>query len=139
MICDITRRNVPRPSYAEAFIKQVSAVTPAGYRIELDDECLWVISPDGGMAGSSSYWLTRDVLLDEEALYSAVASLDQIQQEIAEETTEPWPAASGPGYSGFPEPDGAIVGTELRLWFGDRRAPILAFDPIDLSDVLFRD
>ena len=60
-------------------------------------------------------------------------------QEIAEETTEPWPAASGPAYGGFPEPDGAIVGDELYLWFGDRTAPVLALEPIDLSEVLLRD
>ena len=130
---------MPRPPHAEAFLKQMSAVLPPGYRVELDDELLWIVSPDGGKAGSGSYWLTSDVLLEEEALRDAVGSLSQIQQEIAEETAEPWPAVSGPAYRGFPEPDGAIVGDELRLWFGDRTAPVLALEPIDLSEVLLRD
>ena len=127
------------PSHAEAFLKQVSAAIPPGYRVELDDDFLWICSPDGGKTGSSSYWLTSDVVLDEEALEGGVGSLNQIQQEIAEETAEPWPASSGPGYRGFPEPQGAIVGAELRLWFGDRATPVLALDPLDLSDVLLRD
>jgi hypothetical protein len=137
--CDMTPYAVPRLSHAEAFLRQMLAVTPARYRIELDGDILGVINPDGGKAGLSSYWLTSDVLLAEEALEGGVQSLHQIQREIAEDTTEPWPAVSGPGYRGFPEPDGAIVGDELRLWFGDRADPVLVLEPIDLSQVLLRD
>jgi hypothetical protein len=138
-ICYLTTLVLVLPSHAEAFLKQVSAVIPSGYRVEIDDELLWIVSPDGGKAGSSTYWLTSDALLDEEAINGGVASLHHIQREIAEDTREPWPAASGPGYIGFPEPDGAVVDAELHLWFGDRATPVLAFDPIDLSDVLLRD
>jgi len=126
-------------AHAQAFLAQLSAVMPSGYRLDIDDETLWLTSPDGGRAGSSSHWLTQDVLLEEDVLVDAVQSLNQIQREIAEETIEPWPAASGPEYRGFPEPGGQIVGDHLHLWFGDREEPVLELQPIDLADVILRD
>lgn len=124
-------------AHTEAFLTQMDLVMPRGYRLQIDGEILWLISPDGGWAGSSSYWLVEDVL-PEEALAGAVQSLHQIQHEIAEETTEPWPAGSGAEYRGFPEPDGEIVGDRLNLWFGDQAHPVLALQPIDLADLIVR-
>lgn len=126
-------------AHGEAFLTQMSAVMPPGYRLELDGEILWLTSPDGGRAGSSSHWLIEDVMSEEDVVTGAVQSLNQIQQEIAEETIEPWPAASGPKYRGFPEPGGQIVGDRLHLWFGDREEPVLELQPIDLADVILHD
>ena len=68
-------------------------------------------------------------------LIGAVQSLHQIQQEIAKETTDPWPATSDPEYRRFPEPAGQIVGDRLYLGFGDKAEPVLEFQSIDLADV----
>jgi len=125
--------------HARAFLAQLSEVVPRGYRLVLDGDLLLLVRPDGGRAGSSSDWLTREALLEDEVVSSAVQSLSQIQQEIAEETTEPWPARSGPDYRGFPGPDGELVGDQLRLWFGDVDAPALALGPIDMSGVIVRE
>ncbi len=128
-----------QPQHADMFIYEMSSVLPPGYSLEIEHEVLWLLKRDGSMAGSSSYWLTSDSLLEDEAVSYAVQSLHQIQQEIAEDSTEPWPARSGPGYAGFPEPGGAIVENELHLWFGSAEAPVLVLGPIDLDGVLVRD
>ncbi len=120
-------------------MRRLSTVVPPGWGLELDGDMLWVTGTQGRIAGSSSAWLINDVLLEDEVVPGAVQSLHQIQQEIAEATTEPWPAASGPDFRAFPEPDGALVGNELLLWFGDRSDPVLALDPIDLADVILRE
>jgi len=112
---------------------------PLGYRAVLDGELLLLISPDGGRAGSSSYWLTREALLEDEVLTCAVQSLHQIQQEIAEETTEPWPARSGADHRDFPEPHAELVADQLRLWFGAVDAPAVTLGPIDMRGVIVRD
>lgn len=109
---------------------------PSGYRVALDGDLLLLMSPDGGRAGSSSYWLTSEALLEDEVLSCAVQSLHQIQQEIVEKTTEPWPAPSRPDDGGFPEPDGDLVGDQLHLWFGAVDSPAFAFGPIDMSGVI---
>jgi hypothetical protein len=83
--------------------------------------------------------MSAEVLLEDEALDGAIASLGLIQQEVAEETGEPWPATTGPDYRGFPEPDGEIVRDDLRLWFGRRHEPALRLSPISLSAVLLRE
>ena len=135
----LTPHTMARLPHAEAFLAQMSAVMPPGYRLEIDDEILWLTSPDGGLAGSSSYWLIQDALLEDDALTGAVQSLHQIQQEIAEETTDPWPATSGSDYRAFPEPAGQIVGDRLHLWFGDKAEPVLELEPIDLAEIILRD
>ena len=130
---------MPHRRHAEAFLQRLAEVLPAGYRAVIEDEILWLISPDGGAAGAGADWLTADVLLADEALVGSVQSLHQIQQEIAEETTEPWPPHWGEGSPGFPEPKAELVGDRLYLWFGDKAMPVLAFSPIDLRDVILRD
>jgi hypothetical protein len=129
---------VPELPHARAFLAQLSEVMPPGYKAVVDGELLLLMSPDGGQAGSSSYWLTSEALLEDEVLTCPVQNLSQIQQEIAEETTEPWPAPSGPDYKGSPEPDGELVGDQLRLWFGAVDAPALALGPIDMTGVIVR-
>jgi hypothetical protein len=126
-------------AHGSAFMGEVSRHLPAGYGVRLDDGWLWAVGPAGPLAGQPADWLTADVLLGDEALKDAIASLGLIQQEVAEETVEPWPASTGPGYRGFPEPDGEIVGDDLRLWFGPRDQPALRLSPISLSAVLLQD
>lgn len=130
------RPAVPDNPHARSFLEQLAEVMPAGYQTTIDGEILWLIKPDSGRAGSSSYWLTSEALGREEAVDCAIQSLHQIQQEIAEDTTEPWPAQTAAGYRGFPEPDGELVGEDLHLWFGDKTEPVLSFRPIDLGSVI---
>lgn len=106
-------------------------------RVDLD--WLEVVGPRGPLAAGGAYWLITDVLLEDEAVDGAVGSLHLVQQEIAEETTEPWPAASGLGYAGFPEPGGELVEDDLHLWFGLKDSPVLRLRPISLQGVLLRD
>jgi hypothetical protein len=55
--------------------------------------------------------------------------LSSLQDLIAEETTEPWPDTNG---SSLPVPETAVESGVLRLWYGDRDAPVLALRPIPL-------
>jgi hypothetical protein len=129
---------VPELAHTRAFLKQLAEVMPDGYRVTIDDEILWLIGPDGGRSGSSARWLTTVALLQEEAVAESAQSLSQIQQEIAEGTTEPWPAAPGENYKCFPEPRAELVGNELHLWFGEKGAQVLALKPIDLGEMILR-
>jgi hypothetical protein len=55
--------------------------------------------------------------------------LDAFQDEVAETTTEPWPAAS-PGPR--PEPFVEIRRGELLAGYGDMERPVLSLRPIPL-------
>jgi hypothetical protein len=125
--------------HGQAFLAELLRHLPPGFAVEFDGSVLWAVSPDGGRAGTTADWLTADVLLDDEAVDGAVGSLNLVQQEVAEETTEPWPATSGEGYRGLPEPDGEVSDDALHLWFGPQDAPVLRLSPISLRGVLLRD
>jgi hypothetical protein len=138
------RRWYPTPmsglTHGQAFYEHVNAVLPPHWRIEpAPFRELRLVGPDGGYAEIGAQWLSDGALLKEEAVGGAIGVLNLVQQEIAEQTTEPWPARSGPGYPGFPEPDAEIEGDQLTMWFGDRTAPALSIEPVDLSEVLLTD
>lgn len=124
---------------ANAFLEAVSAVMPRGWSLELLGGSLKVLDPDGRSTGIGAAWLASPTLFRDDAIDEAVQTLNQIQQEIAEDTTEPWPAISGQEYRGFPGPDGAWVGDELHLWFGEESEPVLRLKPISFSDVILSD
>ncbi|MFZ0042845.1 MAG: hypothetical protein WAK93_16155 [Solirubrobacteraceae bacterium] len=119
---------------------ELSRHLPMGFGVKLDDDgSLWAVGPEGPLASQPADWLTADLLLEDEALDGAISCLNLIQQEVAEETTEPWPATTGPDYRGFPKPDGAIIGDDLHVWFGPRNRPTLRLSPTSLSAVLLRE
>jgi hypothetical protein len=128
---------VTETARSREFAEMISRVLPEGYRVHVSD-LVYLVGPNG-TAGSSAHWLTTDVLLEDEAIGNAVHNLDSIQTEIAEVTREPWPARSGPGYGGFPEPGAELVGDRLRLWYGPREAPVLDIGSVDLHGVLLRE
>lgn len=125
--------------HGQVFIEELARHLPAGFAVEFDGYLLMAIGPDGPLAGTTADWLTADVLLADEAVEGAVGSLNLIQTEFADETTEPWPSTAGLGYQGFPEPDGEVVGEDLHVWFGARDAPVLRLRPISLHGVLLQE
>jgi len=56
------------------FLEQLAEVMPEGYRAVIEFGTLCVVSPNGGMAGSSATWLTADVLLEEDAVAGAATA-----------------------------------------------------------------
>ena len=85
-------------------------------------------------------WLTDDLIFEDELLGRARDTLDRLQTEIAEYTTEPWPARAGRGYhGGLPVPDAEVVEGRLQLWFGPRDHPVLKFTPLDFGNAILRD
>ncbi len=131
---------VPRVApHGIAFLEELARHLPIGFAVEMEGDWLQVIGPDGPLGATTGVWLAADMLLEEEVVDGAIASLNLVQQEVAEETTEPWPAASGRGYLGFPEPGGELVEDDLHLWFGPEEAPALRLRPISLRGVLLPD
>jgi hypothetical protein len=57
--------------------------------------------------------------------------VDQLQDCIAEELTEPWPATAP---DPMPMPFVRMDGDVLAIGFGDPRDPVLALPPISLTD-----
>ena len=114
---------------ASALGERFSLVLPPGLEIGVDGTAVMLAETDTGG------WRIVDLLWYELAegefdVCSAVEQvLDAFQDEAAETTTEPWPAASpGP----MPEPFVEIRGGELLAGYGDMERPVLSLRPIPL-------
>jgi hypothetical protein len=80
-----------------AFLEELSRHLPPGFEATGDGEGLQVVDPGGLAAAIPADWLNVDVLPGDQVVRGAVQTLNQIQQEITEATTEPWLARAGPG------------------------------------------
>jgi hypothetical protein len=130
---------MPVRAIAQEFVDALSAAMPEGWSAEFQGSTFRLLGPDGPYASFDDWGLTEDVLLEDQLITAAEAALDVAQQWVAEETTEPWPAVTGTQYHGFPEPRAALVGDELRAWFGRRENPMLELGPFDVSGIVLRD
>lgn len=130
---------VPADAIAQAFVDALSAAMPEGWSAEFQGSTFRLLGPGGPYASFDHWGLTEDVLLEDQLIVAAASALHVAQQWIAEETTEPWPAVSGTQYHGFPNPHAALVGDELRVWFGRSENPVLELGPFDVSAIVLRD
>ena len=64
----------------------------------------------------------------ERARRASLVALDQLQDFVAEETTDPWPGATE-----MPPVRAELHADHLLLYFGEQAAPVLECEPIDLS------
>jgi hypothetical protein len=68
----------------------------------------------------------NDNTVEERIAWCAENALDQLQDEVVENSTEPWPRQHP-----VPRAHATVIECELRMWFGDADAPVLECEPID--------
>jgi hypothetical protein len=65
----------------------------------------------------------------EEGVWNATYfALEQLQTELAELSTDPWPGHGGD----LPPLEVRVTGRRVEAWFGDEGEPVLALAPIEL-------
>lgn len=134
---------------AAALAERLGPVLPAPFRVRAEGG--WVALYRGGeWDGSSGVALVLDHVIDPDrpdyppgeqdwplaARAASVADgvLSSVQDAVTEATTEPWPALPG---GGMALPGARTDGERVYLWYGpDEGAPVLAFAPIVLADLL---
>jgi hypothetical protein len=71
---------------------------------------------------------------DAEQVQSVVLELlSQVQDVVAEATTEPWPLVVVNGRKEMPMPNAAVEGERLHMWYGEAAAPVLRLPSVDLN------
>ena len=106
------------------------------------DGMLWYSSAEGRFPGQSGDYRVSRVGThvrdnfgvhgesDEENIVGvAVQALSELQDYISEATHTPWP-----GTTSQPSPHAQILDAHLHLWYGDPDNPILACEPIPLTN-----
>jgi hypothetical protein len=127
--------HVDPQALADALVARLAPAIAAGWSLIAGLASVDLTAPDGRSYGFStdlrSGWGTN-----ERRLLGLVGDMLNIcQSEIAEATTEPWPARSDEHYGDFPEPWVGIVGDALHMRYGDGPSLALELEPINLREI----
>lgn len=118
---------------AVALTDRFEPVVPADLEITTRGACIRL-----AMVGTP-WWSELDLAWslgggphDETLPLAVEQALDGFQDDIAEVTTEPWPATAP---EPMPEPFAEIHDGALLAGFGDPSAPVLSLEPIPLGEL----
>jgi hypothetical protein len=120
---------------------RLSAVAPPPFSVRAEGSELQILHPYGWSSYLPLDWIedpSDDRSTVELAELAIGNALDGLQDAVSESSGEPWPPLSS---AGTPR-DMALYGirqdsAEIRFWYGaSEAAPVIAFPPIRLSDVL---
>jgi hypothetical protein len=113
---------------AHALARELAArldpAVPEGYSVTATNETIAISD-----RGRPITWLS---LVDMDIVEAVEVVLELVQDELAEETTVPWPHDPKRGYK-FHEPHADIEDGAVHAWYGPRRTPVLELEPIPLA------
>lgn len=114
---------------ASALARRIDSVLPDGFDSRAVGGRVQVCH-DGVPVGSSAAPEILDSAPDSHAQIETAsrAALSSVQDLVTETLTEPWP-------EGLPAAGARVVGSELRLWFGDEAAPGVELAAIRVDDL----
>ena len=123
-----------RPAdFARALVERLTPILPAGFTARAEEGVVHIDAPDGlGAATSLTELLDLDDLGPQDYADAAWAVLSLAQDVVSETSTDPWPAALGPG-DDLAEPGTNVDGERVVLWFGAEEQPVLTLPPIELQ------
>jgi hypothetical protein len=120
---------------------RLAPVAPPPFSVRAQDDELQIVHPFGWSSYMPLDWLedpSDDRSAAELAELAVGNALNSLQDAVSESTREPWPPVTP---SGTPR-ELALYGTrcdgaQIVFWYGTaEEAPVIAFPPIRLSDVL---
>ena len=110
-----------------AVVERLAPALPEGFSLTFSPDSLLLHRE---VERVDEIWLDWAVEGSELLAPAVESALDQLQDTLAEETTDPWP-----GRGSLPGAAAEVRGDALHLWYGDADAPVLAFEPIPLADL----
>lgn len=113
---------------AEELCDRMKEVIPSGIGVSTEgDRLVFRSSYSAGRAGSyACQWLHQGTgSFSERVRQAARLAFSDLQDFVAEETTEPWPGTTSP-----PTPHARLEAGHVMVWFGDPQTPDLAITPL---------
>jgi hypothetical protein len=117
--------------FAKALAERLAGVLPPGFSARSDGVGFYLDAPDGLGSMTSLAQLDAEDVEPQDFADAAWNVLSMVQDVVSETTTDPWPAAAGPGPD-LAEPSTSVHGSQVRLSFGAEDQPVLGLPPIDL-------
>ncbi len=122
-------------TFAKLLANCFQTVVPEGFHVDVEGDTLRFTLDEGlGFWGGSTRISVRDFLdkvdapEDWRVATAAEFALNDLQDFVDEESTEPWPGQHAP-----PVAHAAVRAGKLHMWFGDEGNEDLILQPIDLS------
>lgn len=130
----MTPTNPRAIAFAALLAKRLQEVVPEGFIVKAEGDWVTVCAADDeDMTTSTGVGgIMRDHEGDVESATWAV--LSSVQDFVSEGLKEPWPGARSVPRRFF-QPEVAVEGSTLHMWFGDRNQPTLAVSDIDLTEL----
>jgi hypothetical protein len=136
--------DVDTDKLAAALASRLAAIAPAGFHVDVRDGKLWYSYSAGeGLLGDYEFGMAATIVRDsfeeygdtdtERTVAVATGALDQLQDYVAEATTDPWP-----GQTSMPYPFAHVREGVLHMWYGgpDIDSPVvLACEPLPLAQI----
>jgi hypothetical protein len=111
---------------ARALASRLNAVVPAPFRVTVEQERIYLLDDHGMCSGGT--------IVDLEIGEAVTGVLTDVQDELTEQLTTPWPHDPTRGYT-FHEPGVAIRDGAVHFWYGQEHDPAQTFDPIPLAEL----
>jgi hypothetical protein len=114
---------------AEALAVRLDDVLPEGLRVRADGDRVVVLRGDQVLGASAAPRIIDGDTSGRQLATATYATINAVQDVVAEELTTPWPARS----RGMPQPQARLDGRMLYAWFGPAERPVLALRPLDIG------
>ena len=114
---------------AEALAVRLDDVLPDGLYARADDDRVVVLRGDQVLGGSAAPRIIDGDVSHRQLVTAVYATINAVQDVVAEELTTPWPARS----QRMPQPQARLDGRMLYAWFGPAERPVLALRPLDVG------
>jgi hypothetical protein len=90
------------------------------------------VSYPRGSVASGPFWVLTSDTPRHLVRHAAEQLMSNVQDDIAERTTQPWPMTYEGARKDMALPEAEIVGDELRLWYGRGASPVLKLPVVSL-------
>lgn len=124
-------------AFAKALADRFQAVVPTGFVVSAEGTTLWFELGEGrgffgGKAGSYAvenfFSSLAEGSIEDRASQAALFAMNDLQDYVDEESTEPWPGAHTP-----PPAHAVVRDGRLYMWFGEEGDEDLALLPVELD------
>jgi hypothetical protein len=118
---------------AEALAERLEPIVPAEFEVTAAGASIRLARRGAQLWSEKDLrWMLEDGEREEQVCFAVWNTLDDFQDFVARELTEPWPAASpGP----MPEPFAQIVDGHVVAGYGDPQDPFVRLQPMRLRDL----
>jgi hypothetical protein len=110
---------------------RMKEILPAGFAVVVDGDMLWFLFDGKRRVGSyACQWIdSGQDSIEALTVRACELAVNDLQDFVTEETTEPWPSSGGRP----PRVSARLAGRSIEIWFGEHDHPVARLRPLILD------